>query len=60
MSLLHFGLLLLQALSVTAHGSHSGNDQMPVPSDADWATKHMAGKTSLLENRANLHRKVLT
>ncbi|GAB7350701.1 hypothetical protein MBLNU459_g1259t1 [Dothideomycetes sp. NU459] len=41
-SALSIALLLLNALSVSAHGDHGGHEQVPVSADADWATKHMA------------------
>lgn len=30
-----------------AHGDHSGSHEPAVPADADWMTKHMAGKSPL-------------
>jgi len=26
--------------------AHGGHEQQPIPADADWATRHMAGKDS--------------
>lgn len=38
-------LMVLVGLTdlVVAHGGH---EQQPIPGDADWATRHMAGTTS--------------
>jgi len=45
-------MILRTAIAATALISlalaHGGHDQQPVPADANWATRHMAGKTSLL------------
>jgi hypothetical protein len=47
-SLSFFGLTLvfLSALQVSAHGG--GHEQAPIPADADWATRHMAGESLYL------------
>ena len=50
-------LLVLPALSLAvtgafAHGDHgSGSKQPAIPDDANWMTKHMAGKFSILNSR---------
>lgn len=47
MQLLSISVLLLQALSANAHGDHGSHEQVAVAADADWATRHMAGKGHL-------------
>jgi hypothetical protein len=41
--LLALALVFLSALQVSAHGG--GHEQAPIPADADWATRHMAGES---------------
>jgi hypothetical protein len=43
LSLFGLALVFLSALQVSAHGG--GHEQAPIPADADWATRHMAGES---------------
>lgn len=45
-SLLGLALVFLSALKVSAHGG--GHEQAPIAADADWATRHMAGKATVI------------
>lgn len=38
-----FELSALFLVAIAPSRAHSGHEQIPVPADADWATRHMAG-----------------